>query len=359
MKPVTIFKGGDCLKSLLSSSVLAVALMSNIALAAEETDALVRPAISTQLGTHSFVLAAAKAGNRLVVVGERGIILLSDDNGANWKQAPVPVSITLTGVRFADSENGYAIGHGGTVLSTNDGGDSWIVRLEGNALAKTVHKAAQASGDERAIASAERLVYDGPDKPLLDIDVISADKALVVGAYGVALSTEDGGKTWSSWVNRFDNPGGMHIYSIKRDANRVLMAGEMGMAWLSTDGGQQFEWLELPYEGSFFTADLVGKESIVLAGLRGNAWRSDDNGIDWRQLKSPVPATITASLKDASDNLLMVNQAGMVMALKGEALVPVTQKHFPPLNNLLEKDNGELLILSARGIRSAKSGEMK
>ncbi|WP_417223079.1 WD40/YVTN/BNR-like repeat-containing protein [Amphritea sp.] len=345
--------------SLLVSGVLAALFGAMPTQAAETTDALVRPAVTTTLGPRAFMLGAANAGERLVVAGERGIILLSDDNGHSWKQAPVPVSVTLTTVRFADPLNGFAIGHGGTVLTTRDGGESWTVRLDGNAAAKVIHDAAQVSGDERAIASAERLVYDGPDKPMLDMALISAEQAIVVGAYGIALSTDDGGQSWHSLVDRLDNPGDLHIYTLRRHGDRIVMAGEMGMVWLSVDGGQHYDLLETPYEGSFFTAELMGDETIILAGLRGNVWRSDDNGEDWTQVKSPVGATITASMQDDDGQLLMVNQAGMVMALKGDRLVPVTKRHFPPLNNLLEKDNGDLLIVSARGLMSVQSGDLK
>ncbi len=54
---------------------------------------------------------STKAGNRLVAVGERGIVLLSDDAGLNWKQVDVPVSVTLTGVQFVSPMKGWAIGH--------------------------------------------------------------------------------------------------------------------------------------------------------------------------------------------------------------------------------------------------------
>ncbi len=54
--------------------------------------------------------------------GERGIVLLSDDAGVSWRQAKVPVSVSLTAVQFVDAEQGWAVGHLGVVLHTQDGG---------------------------------------------------------------------------------------------------------------------------------------------------------------------------------------------------------------------------------------------
>jgi len=51
-----------------------------------------------------LVVDAARAGNRLVAVGDRGYIVTSDDNGATWKRAKVPASPLLTSVRFIDDK---------------------------------------------------------------------------------------------------------------------------------------------------------------------------------------------------------------------------------------------------------------
>src|SRR5512134_1715805 len=77
--------------------------------------ALERPALASRHAQRSVLLGAAQAGARLVAVGERGIVLLSDDEGAHWEQVPVPVSVSLTAVRFADERLGWAVGHGGVV----------------------------------------------------------------------------------------------------------------------------------------------------------------------------------------------------------------------------------------------------
>jgi len=90
--------------------------------AAPVGDALQRPAVMVREPQHAVLLAGAQAGKRIVAVGERGVIALSDDDGTTWHQAPCPVSVTLTMVRFVDNQHGVAVGHGGTVLTTSDAG---------------------------------------------------------------------------------------------------------------------------------------------------------------------------------------------------------------------------------------------
>ena len=77
------------------------------------------------LAAHSLLLDIARAGDRLVAVGERGHVLLSDDDGETWKQVQVPTRTMLTAVHFLDDKLGFAVGHDAVILRTEDGGSIW------------------------------------------------------------------------------------------------------------------------------------------------------------------------------------------------------------------------------------------
>jgi photosystem II stability/assembly factor-like uncharacterized protein len=299
----------------------------------------------------AVLLGAAHAGPRIVAVGERGIVALSDDGGKQWRQASVPVSVTLTAVRFADKDRGYALGHGGTVLATADGGQTWSRRLDGRQLAQLLLAAAQSSGDAAALKSGQRLVAEGPDKPLFDLLVFDARRVLVVGAYGLALFTQDGGATWATWSARLENPKELHLYAVRQRGQRIVIAGEQGLVLHSVDGGQSFKRLSTPYGGSYFTAELPEDQAIVLAGLRGNVWRSTDDGASWTQVASPVPVSITASAPGPNGQPLFANQAGMVLRLAGGTLQPLSAGALPPLNFLLPLDGARVLALTVQGVQ--------
>ncbi|WP_373987172.1 YCF48-related protein [Duganella sp. BuS-21] len=314
--------------------------------------AQLRPAVLSRQASQSVMLGAAHAGSRVVAVGERGIILLSDDNGQRWQQAEVPVSVTLTAVRFADARNGVAVGHAGVVLTTSDGGAHWQRMLDGQRLAALALEAAKKSSDALALRDAERLVADGADKPLLDVCLLGAGRILAVGAYGIAFASEDNGRSWTPWMDRISNPKGLHLNTVRANGDTILLAGERGLALLSTDAGRSFRPLNVPYQGSFFTAELTSATDLLLAGLRGNAWRSVDAGRSWQQLASPMPVSITASTTRADGNVVLANQAGMLLTVRDQALVPTNTAPMPPLNAILALNNGGLLALSIQGIKA-------
>lgn len=330
----------------MMSMVLSAGVVGAVGLVGE---ALSRPSMPTRQPGNSVLLGAAKAGSRLVAVGERGLVLLSDDQGKSWRQAPTPVSVTLTAVRFSDANNGVAVGHGGTVLTTGDGGQNWIARLDGRKAAAIVLAAARAAQQPAAIENAERLVADGPDKPLFDVQMLSGTRLLVVGAYGLVLESRDGGLNWQSWINRFDNPKGLHYYALRQRGDTFLIAGEQGMVQLSSDGGLTFKRIETPYRGSFFTAELPDAQDLVLAGLRGNVWRSHDGGRSWAQLNNPVAASITGSALLPDGKLVLCNQAGMLLQPDGNQLQPLRTASMPAFNGLLAINDQKLVALTNMG----------
>lgn len=311
-------------------------------------EALQRPALATRRPEQAVLLGAANPGARIVAVGERGLILVSDDAGRSWRQASSPVSVTLTALRFADARAGVAVGHGGTVLTTADGGERWAVRMDGRRAASLVVEAARAGTDPVALRNAERLVADGPDKPFFDV-LVDGSSLVAVGAYGLILASRDGGASWESWGDRLDNPRGNHYYAIRRQGDTLLIAGEAGVVFCSEDGGKRFRRIDTPYKGSFFTAELGAGREMLVAGLRGNIWKSRDLGHSWSQLAAPMPASITASLVLADGRMLLANQAGFILALDGERLAPLNATPLPPLNGVLPAGEG-LLALTLQGV---------
>lgn len=318
------------------------------------SEPLERSAIEVRNPQGAFMIGADRAGSTIVTVGERGLVLLSDDHGTSWRQGQVPVSTSLTAVHFVDDTHGVAVGHGGVVLGTSDGGESWTLLLDGAEAANLALQAAKTTGDERAIWEAERLVNEGPDKPFLDVLMLSSERVLVVGAYGLAFETRDGGKQWQPIAGRMDNPDRLHFNAIAHRGSRVVLAGEQGLMNLSDDYGATFTQVATPYNGTFFTVQLLSGKDIVAAGLKGNIWHSEDSGRTWEPLPAPMDASFTASRLTEQGELLLANQAGFVFRMNGSLLTPVVENRLPPINSFL-LTNGSLLALTMEGMQLANT----
>ena len=325
------------MKALLGAALLSAAACA--AAADALPPALTQAALQTPRALGAATLAVARAGARLVAVGERGTVLLSDDNGASWRQAQVPVQCALTAVRFADERHGWAVGHLGVVLHSDDGGATWVKQLDGQRAAELTQQ--------------QRLIAEGPDKPFLDIEAVSATKAYVVGAYGLAFVTEDGGAHWQPLLARLPNPKGLHLYGVRALGDSVVIAGEQGLLLRSTDGGASFSAVASPYKGSFFGLLASRSGTLVAYGLRGHAYRSADRGASWDKAETGVAVSISAGTELADGTLALLAQTGELLASRddGRSFQRQGARDNVPATGVAPAADGQRVIASLRGMR--------
>ena len=329
--------------------------------AAAAGDAAHTPAMQAPQAQRAVLLDLARAGARLVAVGERGIVLLSDDNGLSWRQAAVPVSISLTAVQFVSADTGWAVGHAGVILATRDGGEHWTVQLDGVQAAQTelafarqqLNGAADQDSASARVQAAERLVGDGADKPFLALHFLDEQRGLVVGAYGLAFSTDDGGATWQSLMGQIDNPAGAHLSAVEQRGAQWFLAGEQGFLARSDDAGRSFQPLESPYPGSFFTLQMRDDGVLLVAGLKGNAFASRDLGQTFETLPVTTPVSFSDAIRTRDGQLLLVNQSGALFRTGTQPnarLQPYGKPLGKPVSSVIEAADGSLTLAGFTGL---------
>jgi photosystem II stability/assembly factor-like uncharacterized protein len=337
----------------LAAALAAAALPAWAADTPPPAAALDRPALQSPKSPRMAILTVAQAGKRMVAAGERGIVIYSDDGGRSWKQAQTPTSASLTAMRFADAQSGWAVGHMGLVLHTADGGLTWDKQLDGAQAAKFALAAAQKGGDARALQDAERLMADGADKPFFDICVLDERTLFIVGAYNLTFRSDDGGRSWMPWQAHVVNPKALHLYAIHAVGDTLFIAGEQGLLLRSDDRGQHFAPIESPYKGSWFGLVGGGSGSLLAYGLRGNAYVTTDLGKHWQQAASGTPVSISAGAELADGRIVLVSQAGQVLVSSdlGFNFTHLPQKTGLPLAAVAQGPDG-LIVGSLRGVLS-------
>lgn len=336
------------------AALLLLALAAPVPAAAGDATApaITEPALISPKALGAATLAVARAGTRLVAVGERGTVLLSDDHGASWRQAAVPVRVTLTAVRFVDDKLGWAAGHQGVILHSRDGGATWVRQLDGIRAAALVAEAAR-DGDERAKRQAQRFVDEGPDKPFFDIEFTDAQRGWAVGAYNLAFATSDGGASWRAIGAQLPNPGARHLYAVRASGTQLVIAGEQGLLVKSSDGGASFAALASPYKGSFFGLVAARSGTLVVHGLRGNAFRSADGGQRWEKVDTGTPVSLGAGAELPDGTLALVSQAGELLVSRddGRRFAKAGAASQPlPTSGLVATADGRWVLATLRGI---------
>lgn len=325
-----------------------VCLPVGVALA-DDIHTRTQAAIMSPLASRALLIDVAMAGERLVAVGSRGHIVFSDDRGETWQQAPVPTRQLLTAVYFVDERNGWAVGHDSLILHSSDAGATWTVQYRDPDLEEM-------GDDEEDMGLLE--------KPLMDVWFHDAQTGFAVGAYGLALRTDDGGETWDDISFDIDNPDGFHYNAIARIGDEGLfLVGEMGTMYRSPDLGDTWETLEdLPYDGSLFGVTGTGEESVVIAwGLRGNMFRSEDFGDSWQEVRlmtpgnGPLEATLSGGALSPDGQLVVVGAGGAIAVSKdrGRNFQVTIRPDRVGLASARVLDDGNLILVGQRGVMRA------
>lgn len=323
----------------LCAAGMAVSLMVPASAAYAVADVIETPAMKSDLAAKRLLNDAVRAGDRILAAGERGHIIYSDDNGKTWLQGDVPVSTTLTGISFGTGTHGWAVGHSGVILHTNDAGATWQLQMTGEDAARL----AIAAKEQQAEAMQERIdeapeeekgdlewalddIYFaldnlksdldvGPVNPLLDVWFENERHGIAVGAYGMALQTRDGGQTWQYMADELDNRQSFHLNDVARvTGGALVIVGEAGQVHVSVDNGESWERRESPYEGSLFGVLGTGQmNEMLIFGLRGNMFMSSDLGRTWRTITNTAGATLNSGAVPDRNEVVLVGSGGTVL----------------------------------------------
>jgi photosystem II stability/assembly factor-like uncharacterized protein len=343
----------------MQNAVPAVLFVAALALSAPArakdgfADPLDVPAVKSPLSAQRLLTAVAFAGPRIVAAGQRGHIVFSDDQGKSWAQAEVPVSSDLTGLAFPSAQRGWAVGHDGIVLVTADGGRSWTRQLDGRRLSALLQAAAAQSGlDEQARQQLSFLAGKSPDLPLLDVWFDDEQSGFAVGAFNLVLRTTDGGATWAPWVDRAENPKALHLYSIRRAAGALWIAGEQGLVLALDPAAQRFVARATPYQGSFF--GVTGDDrSVVVFGLRGNVFESNDGGRSWSKVQTGLEVALTGGTRAGAHGLLLASASGQVLASTDGGATFAARPGTRPLPTFAVASDGTTLVTAGLlGVRA-------
>ncbi len=326
-----------------------------------------------RLAEHALVLDIVRAGTRLIAVGERGQVLLSDD-GQAWRQsAGVPLRSTLTAVS-AVGDSAWAVGHDGTILHSADAGETWQVQRR----------------DPWVAAAADAVHDPRQGVPLLDVLFTDASTGHAIGAYSLYLTTRDGGRTWtggripvageaaaaatagsdddsiddeaiddggdtfSADELRIGQEADPHLNAIARTGSGAfVIVGERGAIFRSRDGGASWERSQLPYDGSMFGVIGYDGDHVLAFGLRGHVFESHDLGANWTDLPTGTELSLMGGTPLAGAGAIVVGANGTVLRRAGgdDPFVLSTHAAGGVLAGVLGlADGAELVVAGENGI---------
>jgi photosystem II stability/assembly factor-like uncharacterized protein/putative cell wall-binding protein len=178
-------------------------------------------------------------------VGDGGSVLHTTDGGATWSPQNSGTTTRLLAVAFADTSRGWAVGVG-TILHTSNGGVTWSPQmpswftnyLSGVAFTDASHGCAVGGAGVIVRTSDGGATWDpetsGTWNDLCAVSFADDLHGWAVGAGGVVVHTSDGGTTWSP--QRSGTTSSLWDVAFT-DASHGWAVGEGGVIVHTSDGG--------------------------------------------------------------------------------------------------------------------------
>ena len=368
-----------CLSALLAATSVAAALFIGTSVAVAEAQLQYSPIMPK--ASRSTLIDVERAGKRIVVVGERGIVLYSDDRGESWQQGKMPFFRMLTGVSFADDKQGWAVGHQSMVFHTRDGGETWERQLDGfrfqekanadnlrrtRSAYETLAAELAATPDASRELELEDALFAFEDAQLYmeesvvptnlhDVWFQDEQQGWAVGSFGRLIETRDGGKSWSDLSHRVATPDGFHLNSITGTGNgEIIIAGEGGVIFRSMDTGETWEQMDSGFYGSFFGVVYDPLNTVTTAfGLAGALYQSQDFGRSWKKMPGKIQGSLAGGTVTAQGNTVLVGPGGLVLIIDGGNSTVRQQVESDRMNHssLLQLEGGDFIVVGAGGVK--------
>ena len=207
----------------------------------------------------------AYVNSRIIAVGNQGKILMSDNDGLDWKVINSGVSDSFSRIQMTDARTGYIIGYYGTILKTENGGDSWFS-------------------------------VESPDRAYPYLNNFHFYSSLVGFAFGEGklYKTTDGGKSWKKMNHNFssDRP----YAAAFTDENNGFICGSGKLLTRTKDGGATWERITIAdagYSSAFNAITFVNSNTGYMTSSSGVVQKTADGGNTWAPIGTYTDGSVT------------------------------------------------------------------
>ena len=262
-------------------------------------------------------------------VGGGGTIRHTINGGARWTAQTSGTTQTLYGVAFADADNGWAVGGGGTILRTTNGGASWSAQKSGTTQTLYGVAFADAAGGW-AVGNRGAVLHtanggakwtaqtSGTKWTLYGVACAGGDTCWAVGAKGTVLRSLNAGSTWTS-----QSAGTrLTLYAVAFvDGSNGWLAGGGGALRTTTNGGGA--WTARSAGGQTLYALTRPEASRGWAAGSGGAMRVTTDGSVWTAQASGTTQTLRG-LAARGARGWAVGGGGTILTYSPDLRAPVT-----------------------------------
>ncbi len=218
--------------------------------------------------------------NTGVAVGDKGIILKTEDAGKSWLAIDSGINERLSSIAFSSNNQAIISGYNGTILYSSDIGTSWTV------------------------------VESGSTNWLLSVAYSNTNQAFAVGRSGTLLRSENAGKTWLSINSNTTN----RLLSIAFSSNKhALAVGDKGTILYSGNDGESWDSVESDTINRLRSITFITENQVLIVGDKGTVLGSRDSGKTWNTIDPGTDVQLRSITHFNKNQLLTVGNNGTIL----------------------------------------------
>jgi photosystem II stability/assembly factor-like uncharacterized protein len=198
------------------------------------------------------------------VISTNGLISFFENDGSQWKASRKKFHYKFKGICFSEGGRGFFYGSFGTIVYTDDLGESW----------------------DRLMFDKDIVFYDMAFFDSLNGVVVGTNSKSRQGYNGVVFHTSDGGHSWDSL-----SIGANRIRAVHTSEDGVGTITGLHYLFISDDNGKQWDRVRLP-DRHTVNAAFLGKQNGLMVGMNGFVSITSDSGSNWQEQKN-LPGDIS------------------------------------------------------------------
>ena len=283
-------------------------------------------------------------------VGSGGTILYTDNGGRRW-DAQAAFNSQLHSLAFVDAKQGWVLKWPGTILHTDDGGRRWYV--QSTVTNSELRSLAFVDAEQGwVVENGRRILHseDGgrnwnvratpPAPGLRSLKFLDTRRGWVVGNGGAVLQTEDGGRSWNARATLTNLLESSLTFA---EAQHGWIVGWFGTILHTENGGRTWSEQNANTYEDLKAVTFVDARRGWVAGRRGTILHTEDAGRTWSpQTANTPPAFLTTvddvEFLDAARGWAVGNTNTILHTTDGGrnwmALTTITNSWLPPHHRL-------------------------
>jgi photosystem II stability/assembly factor-like uncharacterized protein len=256
-------------------------------------------------------------------VGAGGCLLKTSNGGLNWQTLLLEVNLNLNSVWFTSQNNGFIVGNNGLIMKTSDGGQTWSQNfLNGNLYEVQFYNSSVGyvtnefgniyKTTDGGITWNQNL--SGVMNSLFGLKVVNSEIVFAAGAGGLIIKSTNAGSSWGlifssgAWIQAIDfimnNSTGFAVSG----GGIILKTTNFGGSWSSINAITS-EHLE--------DVLFINSNTGFIVGNKGTIFKTTNSGENWIKMNSGTNKWINA-LSFSNNHVWVVGNDGLILKYLNE-----------------------------------------